>query len=140
MLFKVPTESIVHPDRPRREPVTITSNQVLKGKWHGKHARAREAARWIRDVIAVRPTTAAAARTFNTSSYLVERELHKIRRPTAKLINVSTTVPSINELWSSMTAADRVQLVIEHGTEILDLLDHVTAPVDHEDKFVLLDD
>jgi hypothetical protein len=129
MLMKTPTTTIVHPDRSRQMPLTITGNRITKGYRDNKYERARLAASLVRGEIDVRPTTAMAARALRTTEYLVKCELESptrselLRRHGRSVVrpgSVKPAAPLTADSLSTMSATDRARL--------WSLFDDYTAP------------
>jgi hypothetical protein len=130
MLMRVsPTTSDVRPIRPRQDPAIITTDRYLKGAWHSKHARAGAAAREVCGITGgdVRPTIAAAARTYRVSEYLVRQAVNRIRRSKVAVIKPVAAVPSIDAVWMNTPPTDRDRFVEKNMVELWTLFDRVTA-------------
>jgi hypothetical protein len=118
MLMNTPTTT-VHP-RQHQEPICITGNQIAKAKID-KRERARWAARWWLDNLAIDPTVAMAARTFGASEYRVRQAIDvELKSPTAP-------EPEIDTLWAAMPAADRDRFVDEHLPDLWERFDRATC-------------
>jgi hypothetical protein len=134
MLTRVTTTPDVRPIRLHQEPSGITTDRFLKGQGHSRHTRADKAALEVIGVAGTRPTAAAAAREFCTSPYLVRKAVARIRR--SKMAGVkAAAAPSIDAMLqstlsavSTMSAADRDQLVKKHQGALYSLFDRITAP------------
>jgi hypothetical protein len=130
MLQVTPATLGVRPTQAHQEPVTSTTDKVMKGG-HDKYGRAAEAARVVCGLVEARPSIAAAAREYRVSPYLVRTAMRRIRRSTVKPVNIkpAPALPLMfSTVWACTSPIERDRFVAANLGELWDRIDHATAP------------
>ena len=110
----------VHPRRATTtSAVPITTNAVLKGG-HDKYDGAIAAAEAVTGARSFKPSIAAAAREFRTSSYLTKQAMFRIRIPTQEELAV--------DWWDSLSESARNAIFHARQNDVVSRLDAITAP------------
>jgi hypothetical protein len=130
--MKSPT---VRPGRFRREPVSTTTNKFLKGQGHNKYTRAHQAALAVlNDDADVKPTIAAAARTYMTTAYLVKVAVQRLRR--SKPTNVGSQTPTQSAIawWDTISDDAKDDLLLARQSDVWARINMITDPGSRGEK------
>jgi hypothetical protein len=117
MFIRTLPKPAVHPRRATVPSSSITGNAITKGR-RNKYERARLAARWHRGDLEIIPTTAMAARTFDTTEYLVKVAL--------TFTPPASTASVIDRVWARLTPQERDAFVNNHINDLWIRFERVT--------------